>query len=188
MSAVVSAASFSEDDRFRAAIDWRASARQHNPTLQDIVLDAAFDGLVDLLIKREDLGRSRRAVWALANQQLDWKIASATRRRLLNDGRPRSTPAGAASLDALYGPNAENTRPLEPADRSVDVAETAIRRVMFKQMLCNATREDPLTATIVVGYALGFGPDELEAQTGIRANTITQRKGRFARAHREEIV
>jgi hypothetical protein len=71
-----------------------------------------------------------------------------------------------------------------PAADNVEL--TAIRRMTFQTLMSNATRKGHTTAAIILGYAIGFGPDELEARIGIKANTITQRKGRFERSHREE--
>jgi hypothetical protein len=184
----LAAGSASADARFRFAIDWRTSARRRNPKLEDAVLDLAYDKLIDLLLARPDLGGSRSAVFALGNKQLGWRISSTVRGRYLPDGRRRPGPAGATSLEGLRELSERGGwRHVEPvADDNVEM--TAIRRITFKELLSDATHEGRTTATIVVGYALGFGPDELEAQTGIKANTITQRKGRFTRAHREEIV
>jgi hypothetical protein len=180
----LAAGSASAEARFRFAIDWRTSARRRNPNVEDAVLDGAYDGLIDALLKRADLGNSRKAVWALGDKQLRWKIASSVRRRLMVDGHPRPTPAGAASLDAMRARTADGNRPFEPVGHD-DVAETVLRRVTFRALLADATRKDPLTATIVVGYAIGYGPNDLAERLGVNANTITQRKGRFERAHRE---
>ena len=178
---------FSSKDRFGAAVEWREAIRRRRPTLEDAVLDLAYDKLIDLLLARPDLGGSRCAVFALGNKQLGWRISSTIRGRYLPDGHRRPGPAGATSLEGLSELGERGWRHVEPvADDNVEM--TAIRRITFQELLSHATRKGRTTATIVVGYAIGFGPDELETQTGIKANTITQRKGRFARAHGEEIV
>src|SRR3954454_23428936 len=92
---------FSTDGRLRAAIEWREATRARRPNLEDAVLDAAYDNLVDLLLARRDLGGSRSAVWALGNRQLGWRISSTIRGRLLPDGGTRPGPAGAISLDRV---------------------------------------------------------------------------------------
>lgn len=179
---------FSPTDRFGAAVEWREAIRRRRPALEDAVLDLAYDKLIDLLLARPDLGGSRAAVFALGNKQLGWRISSTVRGRYLPDGHRRPGPAGATSLEGLreLGEHGGWGHVEPVADDNVEM--TAIRRNTFQEVLSDATRKGPTTATIVVGYALGFGPDELEAQTKIKANTITQRKGRFARAHREEII
>ena len=75
----------------------------------------------------------------------------------------------------------------EPSARD-DVASTAICRIAFTKVISEARAGDPTTAAIVLGYAIGFGPGELAEQTGLKANTVTQRKGRFQRAHGEDAV
>src|SRR5947208_3512541 len=153
--------SFSQDERLRAAIEWRETTRARRPHLEDAVLDAAFDNLVDLLLTRRDLGGSHGAVWALGNRQLGWRISSTIRGRLLPDGRTRPGPAGAISLDRLVeGVDGTKFRWEPPAADDVEV--TAIRRMTFKAVMSDATRKGRTTAAIVLGYAIGFGPDELE--------------------------
>jgi hypothetical protein len=176
---------FAGAGRLRWAIDWREAARRRRPGLEDAVLDAAYDKLVDLLLERDDVGATRAAVFALGNKQLGWRRSDALRLRRLPSGERRPGPAGAVSLDRLRAPLEDGRVLREPASRD-DVELTAIRRLSFRKVVAEARRDDPVTAAIVVGYAVGLGPEELAAQTGLKANTVTQRKGRFERSHRED--
>lgn len=168
-------------------VDWRESTRRRRPNLEDAVIDAAYDNLVDLLLARYDLGLTRPAVFALGNKQLGWRACSAIRVRRLPNGQRRTGPAGAVSLEGLAEGTRNSSIRREPPARD-DVESTAMRRLAFTKVISNARAGDPTTAAIVLGYAIGFGPDELAEQTGLKANTVTQRKGRFERAHLEDSV
>ncbi len=178
---------FSLSDRLGWAIAWRETTRQRRHDLEDAVIDAAYDNLVDLLLARDDLGLTRPAVFALGNKQLGWRACSAIRVRRLANGQRRPGPAGAISLEGLAEGMRSGSIRREPPARD-DVESTAIRRIAFTKVISDARGGDPTTATIVLGYAIGFGPDELAEQTGLKANTVTQRKGRFERAHRADAV
>ena len=60
-------------DRLGWAIAWREITRQRRRDLEDAVIDAAYDNLVDLLLARDDLGLTWPAVFALGNKQLGWR-------------------------------------------------------------------------------------------------------------------
>lgn len=174
-------------ERLSWAIAWREATHRRRPDLALSVLDAAYDNLVDLLLARDDLGMSRAAVFALGNKQLGWRICSAIRVRRLPSGERRSGPANAVSLEALTGPGADASRRLE-APAQADVATVALHRVAFDEVISAAQAGDRKTAAIVLGYIIGLGPEELAAQTGLKANTVAQRKVRFERTHREKVA
>ena len=116
MPKFITAGFASSDARFRAAIEWREATRRRRPNLEDAILDRAYDALVDTLLIHPELGNSGRAVWALANQQLGWKINSTIRGRFLPDGNRRRTPAGAVPLNALRpAPRRVGGTPSQPA-------------------------------------------------------------------------
>ena len=178
---------FSITDRLGWAIDWRETTRQRRRDLEDAVVDAAYDNLVDLLLARDDIGLTRPAVSALGNKQLGWRACSAIRVRRLPNGQRRPGPAGAISLEGLAEGMSTGSVRREPPARD-DVESMAIRRIAFTEVISAARAGDPTTAAIVLGYAIGFGPDELAEQTGLKANTVTQRKSRFERAHLEDAI
>src|SRR3954454_12474844 len=125
---------FPLEARLQAAIDWLAYTRTKRPGIQDAVLESAYDGLVDVLMSRPDLGGSRKAVWALGRQQLGWKISSSIRARRLPDGRARSGPSGAVSLERLADGVLDGSIGWEPPAPD-DTEMAAVRRVAIKQTL-----------------------------------------------------
>lgn len=176
------------EQRFDYLEEWTDRALSRSRVPEEPVLRAR-DNLIDAMLRRSDLGRepltgraSRRAVFALAEDNLSWRLAEYHRARRRPDGSPR--PRAALSLDEIADRSAagEHTWALPP-DSSATVDAQIEHRLKLKDVLSCAKAAGPTTAEVVVRYILGFGAREIGENMGLGANSVSARKSRFTRGY-----
>ena len=153
---------------------------------------SAYDSLVDALWKTPKLGKaangtaSRAAVFRLGAKVLGWRIAERLRTTRHRDGTARSHPRSAASLDELREFDHGSVSSYDTVPGAEDVAVTVERRDQTTRFFKTLKGLDGETASIIMHYAVGFGPEDIARRLGMSPNAIAARKSRFVRKHRDD--
>lgn len=174
----------SELERFGWVIEFLESAERFRPDLPIGVIEEAYDRLVDLLTKRPDMGQTRAAVFALGRKQLGWRISDAMRAVYTSGGEWRATPAAAVSLDSAVGGGGGEGTPLKSLiaiGGDDPVASQVLDRLELQEILDEADLAGGGTGQVVRGAMAGYSTKEIAESTGMKANTVDQRRSRFVR-------
>lgn len=168
------------------AISWERGVRDKRPRVTARVREKAYDDLVDAILKRDDLGSSRRAVTALGERILGRRIADELRSTRMPDGAPRPHPRAAVSLDAPVFDAGAGRQALR-YDHVIagNVEAEVINRDEVRRYLDTASKADAVTHEIMVRYGLGQGPEDIAGHVGLTVNTVSARKCRFVARHRD---
>ena len=177
------------EDRFGWLLEIIEELRSRRPDLTTQVIEAVYDSLVDLLLGRSDVGKSRAAVAGLVRNQIIWKCSDERTRRYHEDGTFRSTPAAAIPLDGeRWGSSEEGIDPYEvvsgpEADRPERILED---REELEGLLETAKAFGLNAWRVIVGGMVGLSPAEIAEVYGVEVNTVHKWKSRFVLLYRAE--
>lgn len=173
-----------ELERFSWVIEFLESAERFRPDLPIREIEEAYDRLVDLLTRRPDMGHTRAAVFALGRKQLGWRISDAMRTIYTPAGEWRATPAAAASLDREVGGaggRGASLGSLIAIGGDDPVADQVLDRLELQEILDEAEAVGGSTGQVIRGAMMGYSTKEIARSTGMKANTVDQRRSRFVR-------
>jgi hypothetical protein len=175
----------SELERYGWIVEFLESTERVRTDLPADVVERAYDRLVDLLMRRSDMGQTRAAVFALGRKQLKWRTSDAVRAVYTADGEWKATPAAALSLDQALkgsdGDSASSLHDLVAAGGDDPVAERVLDRMELEDILATADAEGEETGRVVRGAMAGYSTKEIAEATGMKPNTVDQRRSRFVR-------
>jgi hypothetical protein len=182
-----------DDPRFRALIEWERRTSRQRPNVRYDVREAAYDKAVDALLTDDTLGRdaddrpSAVVTLGLAERCLSWKRAEDLRRRLTPEGRPRSTPRAALSLDSPLNPADEDSAPLGSiiAASKPPVEQIVHWRMQLDEVQQRAVERGDLTRDVITSYLVGGDPEAVARRHGVGLNAVHQVKSRFVARNSE---
>jgi hypothetical protein len=175
----------SELERYGWIIEFLESTKRVRPDLPVEVVERVYDRLVDLLMRRSDMGQSRAAVFALGRKQLKWRTSDALRAVYTADGEWKATPSAALSLDQVLkssdGDGSSALHDVVAAGGDDPVASRVLDRLELAEILATTDTEDEDTGRVVRGAMAGYSTKEIAEATGMKPNTVDQRRSRFVR-------